>query len=325
MAFILDELEKIEAGQLGAVYLLYGDDLYLEEEVIGSLSTGFIQKSSAAAEKKVFYGSEDTGDEFLQSLVNIGMFASRQIIIFKEITNLSNRYHKSLLSYLDAPDPNTLLILTAAGGQKSTLLNKLKKHTAIKTLSIWSPYPRQFPVLIQRKIKKEGYQISPEALEILSISTNDSLSHAFAEIEKILIYIGDKPEITLENVRAVVGSEKNYQMADFNQAVAERDLYQAIHICLALIETGIDTPYFISSLYRLFANVWAYQQIHAGTQSDYYPIKKTRELYESAYRNYADRNYKSVFEKLLEVDLKAKSTSISTQDLMIPLIFELLK
>jgi len=41
VAFILDELEKIEKGSLAPVYLLYGDDLYLEEEAINTLSATF--------------------------------------------------------------------------------------------------------------------------------------------------------------------------------------------------------------------------------------------------------------------------------------------
>ena len=325
MAIILDDLKKIETGELGASYLLYGNDLYLEEEVISSLSEIFIQKASTPTDKNVFYGLEESGDAFIQSLINVGMFASRQVIIFKEITKLPARYHKSLLNYLNNPVPGILLIMTAAGGQKSTHFNKIKKHPAVTTLSIWSPSSYQFPALIQRKLEKEGYTITPDALDCLAESTNDSLSHAFAEVEKILVYMGNRPEVTIEDVRAVVGGEKNYQMSDFNQAVADRDLYQAIHICLALIDTNNDTPYFVSSLYRLFVNVWAYQQIHADTNPSYYPMKKRQDLYKKAYNNYTDQDFSKVFDKLLEVDLKAKTTSINAKDLMIPLILELLK
>lgn len=325
MPFILDELEKIEKGQLASVYLLYGDDLYLEEEAIGTLIEVFSKYSNAAIEKKSFYGAENSADSFIQSLLNIGMFASQQIIIYKDITKLSTGYRKPLLRYIDHPEQNILLILSSTGGQKGKFFNSIKKHPSVKTVSIWTPRPNQFPALIQRKFKKEGYQIDPEALNMLAVSTNDSLSHAFSEIEKIIIYAGDTHEITPDNIRAVVGGEKNYQMSDFIHAVAERDLYQAIHICLALIETGVKSPYFVSSLYALFVNVWAYKQIHQGVRDTYYPLQKMREQYGNASKKYTGSNFGKLFNRLLDVDRKAKSTSLSTEDLMIPLIYQVIK
>ena len=325
MPFILDELEKIDKGQLASVYLLYGDDLYLEEEAIGTLIEVFSKISGSAIEKKTFYGTENSADSFIRSLANIDIFASQQIIIYKNITKLSTGYRKQLLRYIDHPEQNILLILSAAGGQKGKFFTSIKKHPSVETVSIWTPRPNQFPALIQRKFKKEGYQIDPEALDMLAVSTNDSLSHTFSEIEKIIVYAGDRKNISSDDVRAVVGGEKNYQMSDFIHAVAERDLYQAIHICLALIETGVKSPYFVSSLYSLFVNVWAYKQIHQGVNDTYYPLQKMREQYGNAYKKYTGSNFGNLFNRLLDVDRKAKSTGLSTEDLMIPLIYQVIK
>jgi len=324
MAFILDELEKIEKGALAPVYLLYGNDLYLEEEAINTLSAAFNRDSKGSVEKQLFYGTEKNDDPFIQSLVNIGMFSSQKIVIYKDLPKLSSTYRKSLLKYLDRPEPSTLLILTSGEGQKSSLFTNVKKHLSVKTLSIWSPSENQFPALIQRKIKKNGLSITPDALDTLVLSTNDSLSHAFAEVEKISVFVSDKKEIDVDDVRTVIGGDKSFQMSDFLTAVEQRNLYEAIHICLALIETGVDTPYFISSLYSFFVNVWAFMQINTKSLS-YFPAEKRRLQYERAYKKYREHNFKALFALLLETDIKAKSTSIKNENLMIPLIYQLLK
>jgi DNA polymerase III delta subunit len=289
------------------------------------LSDVFVQRSDTAIEKNIFYGTEEAGDLFAQSLVNLGMFTNRQIILYKEINRLPAEYHQSLLNYLENTDSNILLILTAGSGPKSSFFNKLRKHTKITNLSTWTPDSHYFPALIQHKLQKGGFEISPDALTCLTEATDDSLSHAFAEVEKILVYMDNRSEVTVADVRAIVGGEKDYQMSDFNQAVANRDLYQAIHICLALIETNNDTPYFITALYRLFVNGWAYRQIHANSKPSYFPAKKKRELYKNVHSHYSDRDYSKIFAKLLAVDLQAKSTGIDAKDLLIPLIFELVK
>ncbi|MBN2600586.1 MAG: DNA polymerase III subunit delta [Candidatus Marinimicrobia bacterium] len=324
MAFILDELEKIEKGSLAPVYLLYGDDLYLEEEAINTLLAAFSRNITGTVEKQTFYGAEKNDDAFLQSLVNIGMFSSQKLVIYKDLPKLLSSYRKSLLKYLDHPEPSTLLILTSGEGQKSSLFSSVKKHVSVKTLSIWSPPENQFPALIQRKLKKNGLTITPDALEALVLSTNDSLSHAFAEVEKLTVFVSDKKEISIDDVRTVIGGEKSFQMSDFLTAVEKRNLHQAIHICLALIETGIDTPYFISSLYGFFVNVWAFIQINNKPLS-YYPAEMRRQQYARAYNNYREHDFKTLFALLLEADIKAKSMSIQNENLMIPLIYQLLK
>lgn len=325
MAFILDELERIEKETLSPVYLLYGDDLYLEEEAINTLSAAFGRDTGGTVEKQTFYGAENSDNAFFQSLVNIGMFSSRQIVIYKGLPKLSSAYRKPLLKYLDRPEPTTLLIFTAGGGNKSSVFNSVKKHISVKTLSTWSPSDNQFPALIQRRLTTNGLSIAPDALEALALSTNDSLSHALAEVEKISVFVIEKKEITIDDVRTVIGGEKSFQMSDFLIAIENRNLYEAMHICLALIETGIDSPYFISSLYGFFVNVWAFKQIHEGKKLSYYPAELRRQQYERTYNNYIGHDFKALFKVLMEADVKAKSTAIKSDILMIPLIYQLLK
>ena len=301
MAFILDELEKIEQGNLTPVYMLYGDDLYLEEEAINTLSRTF-ENDAGPVEKKTFYGADKTEDALIQNLVNIGMFSSRQIIIYKDISKLPSSHRKTLSTYLDRPEASTLLILTAGAGQKSALFKKLKGHSSVTTLSIWSPSEHQFPALIQRQLKKKGFSITPEALESLSLATNDSLSHAFAEVEKISVFAAGRNKITIDDVRNVIGGDKSYQISDFINAIEQRNLTEAVHICMALIDTGIESPYIISSLYNFFVNVWAFRAIHQGQKHSYYPAELRRQQFERAYKRYANHDFRALFNTLLEAD-----------------------
>lgn len=325
MAFILNELKKIEKRKLAPAYLLYGDDLYLEEEAIRTLCRVFTDNQQTPADKKIFYAADNSDDAFYQSLVNIGMFSARQIVIYKDISRLSSEYRKPLLQYLDHPEADTLLILTVGGGQSSTFFKNVKKHPAVTTLSIWSPEEKQYPELIQHALQIRGYTITPAALETLVLSTNDSLSHAFAELEKIFTYVEPKKEIDIEAVRTVIGGAKSYQISDFIRAVEERNLYKAWHICLALIETGIQPGYFIFTLYNFFVNVWAFRQIHRDTEPSYYPAKKRRAQYERAYQNYRDCDFGTLFARLQEADLQTKTVSIKNENLLIPLIYQLIK
>jgi len=324
MAFILDELEKIDGQSLNRVYLLYGNDLYLEEEAIQTLSAAF-ENAYGSAAKIQFYGAERREEEFIQSLVNINMFSTRQIVIYKDLSKLPPTHRKSLVAYLDHPEPTTLLILTTKSGSGTSLFKKLKESNAVTTLSTWSPSPNQFPLLIQQKLQRKGFSITPDALNTLALATNDTLGHALAEMEKIMVYLGDRREITIDDVRLVSGGEKSYQISDLLNAMEQRNLYNSIHICTALIESGNSASYLISSLYNFFVNVWAFKQIHHGKKLRYYPAELQRQQYERAYANYANHDFAALFKALQEADLKTKSTQIKAENLIIPLIYQLQK
>jgi DNA polymerase-3 subunit delta len=248
MANILAELEKLESNRLAPIYLLYGNDLYLEQEAIGTLSTLFAKAANLEVEKKIFQADENQDEAFVQSLYNLGMFATHQIVIYKNIHQLSTTARKQFLQYCENPADTTMLILTAGSGSKSQFLDTIKNHKSIEKLSVWTPRASEFPAIIVKQLAKNGYQIESDAVAILALATNDSLSRTFSEIEKLMIYAGARTLITTDDVRNVGGGAKTYQMADFIQAMAEKNFRQAIQICLNLIETGADTPFFISSL-----------------------------------------------------------------------------
>lgn len=326
MAFILDELKKIEKGELAPAYLLYGDDLYLEEEAIDTLSRTFTRLAkSIPTEKKIYYAADNNDDTFMQNLINIGLFSVRQIVIYKDLPKLTKDYRKPLLQYLDHPQADTLLILTAGGGQSATIFNNVKKHPAVRQLSTWSPEAEKYPEIIQHALQNRGFTITNEALDALALATDDSLSHAFAEIEKICIYVEPSREITVDAVRTVISGTKDYQITDFLNAIEQRNLYESLHICLALIESGVQPTYFIFTLYNFFVNVWAFPQIHRDTHPSYFPARKRRSQYERAYQNYRDCDFGALFARLQEADLQVKSVSIKTENLLIPLIYQLLK
>jgi DNA polymerase-3 subunit delta len=325
MATVLDELEKLEANRLAPIYLLYGNDLYLEQEALGTLSTLFAKAANSEVEKRIFQAEENQDEAFVQSLYNLGMFATHQIVIYKNIHQLSTISRKQFLQYCARPAETTMLILTAGSGSKSKFFDTIKSSESVKTLSIWTPKADEFPAIIVKQFTKHGYQIEPDAVEILALSTNDSLAHTFSEIEKIMIYVGERNLITATDVRSVGGGEKTYQMADFIQAIAEKNLPLSIQICLNLIETGAEAPFFISSLYNLFVNVWAYPQIYKNAPKSASQSKKYRDNYRHGYQNYQHHDFASLFCDLLDTDLKTKSTGLGAKDLMIPLICNILK
>ncbi len=315
------EQEKALAGQIKPAYFLYGNDLYLSEESIRMLSEAF-QKTAGKVERSRYYGGENNDDSFINSLVNVGMFAPRQIVIYKEITQLHPSHRKALLHYIENPDPNTLLIMTAIGQSRSRIIDDLKKKATL--ISVWTPPVKSFAAIITQYLQNRSFQISTEALDLLVYSTSDGLAHTFSELEKVTVYVGDRKTIEAEDIRAVVGGAKSYQISDFIDAVIQHDIFEALKICLALIQTGVNAPYFVLSLFHFFQNVWAYPKVHQPSTPVRPLDKREKARFREGYEHYRDSDFKFIFERLTDVDLKSKSVNLSTEELMIPVIYEIM-
>jgi DNA polymerase-3 subunit delta len=320
MPTFFDELERIKKGNVKSVYLLDGNDLFLEEQAIKSLLESF-DKIGYNAERKRFYSGENADESFITNLTNIGLFSIRQCIVYKNVRDLLPSFKKQLLNYVKKPDQNTLLILTN-DGKKSGIVSDLRKFAYV--ILTWTPSYNQFPLIVKNYLSSNGYEISPDALDLLISSTNDSLSHTFSELEKVFILIGENKKISVNEVRTVVSGDKDYAMSDFTHAVCYCNKYKAIDICMKLTNKGVSAPFFISTLYRIFLNIWAYEKVHKNVNSKRSWEERLSKEYKAGYDNYKNLDFGSVFYKLSKADLMSKSTGLKTEEIVLPLLLEIL-
>jgi len=314
----LNEIAEIESGSLSPVYLLYGGDLYLEDEAIKAIYQSYGQHGSGCPEKQVFYGEIDNSRDFIDGLFSMGFFASRKTVVYKNIGKLDQNLRPRLLNFVGSPDPNILLIMTA-GSDKSQLVDKLKDSKKVKTISTWTPKPDLFGDFVRRHLDRVNCTIKPDALNLLIDLTDDSLSHTIAELEKLLIYIGDRKTIAEADVRLLVGGDKEYNMQNFIEAVARRNLNESVKIGLVLIRTSHSISYCINQLYDLFSGIWDYDG-HGQKEKNW----KKSSSYKAGHAQYRGADFEAIFTRLREVDLQSKSLNLSDEELLIPLLYDII-
>ena len=322
MASFFSELNKIEKVDLKPVYILVGDDFFLRQKVLKAL-----YKSFDCEEKEIFYGKaqksqkDEIDRNFLEELYSVGLFSSTKIVVYKDIDKLKKKYHKRILKYFSSIDQNILLILTTE--KKNALVKKLiKKAHQIK---VYTPFPKYYPEFVSKFVKRQGYQIKPDARKLLIAETDDSLSHTFAELEKVTVGLDKGATITVDDIKEIVGGEKQYQIYDFLDAVGNKNYYQAINICMILIKNGAEIPYLVIMLYNRFLDIWSYYQVHHPNKDKKpYFIKKQLEKLQKSYNLYKDADFGYIFTQIRKADLMGKSSSLKPEEVIIPLIIKIM-
>jgi len=308
------ELKKIEKRRIENLYLLQGNDLFMKQEFVRTLFN-----ADPNSEKKVYHGNQNEDIEFLDNLMSFGLFATKKIVVYYDIDKFTTKYKNKVLKYLEKPEKTTTLVLIAEKGNLKFVKDIAK---LAKNLKVWTPFPNQYVEFINRQIKRMGMDATGEAINLLASITNDSLIHTFAEFEKVLINTGTGRKITDEDVKKVVGGEKKYNMWDFLEAVGNKNFYKAIEICEALVQMGTATPFFIISLYSFFNDMYVCF-VEDVNQLFSYNWQKKKQISNSI-GNYRRANFEKIFHQLNETDLKGKSTGLSTQELIVPLIYEII-
>jgi len=308
--------KSIRERRLDPVYLFVGRDTYFAELMIQLLNDAYI-KQYGAVERLRFYGA-DTADAFICELFNVGMFSDRKIIICKNADRLTSAQKKQLLQYVKKPDPQRIVLMTADGDHASQFGKSFETH--IPVINAWTPSITQFRTFVTDYLTTRAVTIDQDALEILVTSTNDNLGHTFGELDKILAFIGDRTRITTTDVRQVVGGTKSYTIFDFSEAVAKRDLRTAVYIAKLLLAGGTEMPLFSYALYDLFFHIWAFEKIYPPERRVSKKESFEKDRHTTGHHNYAPHEMQAIFSKLLQADLKAKSTTLDSEAILIPLL-----
>lgn len=148
------------------------------------------------------------------------LFASLAIVVLDQVDELSEKERTLLSEYLKEPSPLSYLILGAATlKQLASFYDQCKKELVIFDLTAEKSWQREkrLKKFASSRIASEGKRISPEGLDLLFGQIPLEMGLIEQELNKILCYVGEKKEITLQDISAIScfgRSKEGWQRAD---------------------------------------------------------------------------------------------------------------
>ncbi len=205
-------IKQLAAGQFASLYLFFGEEKYLQEELIAHLEAAFLEGDNEFSSEKI--DGSDTGlDQVLEKLSEKDLFSSRRLIVLENPPYLSpprktdrddtSEETESTVSadrdrieciehYLHAGGSQTkdaILVITTPKVDRRKKIYKLidQKGVAVECnqlkgelLSGW----------IRNKAKTLGKSISQEAMDRLLMADDHNLHYLSSELEKYALLLG---------------------------------------------------------------------------------------------------------------------------------------
>jgi DNA polymerase-3 subunit delta len=294
-------ISDLKKNKFKPVYWLEGEEEYFIDQVLDFAENHILTPTEAQFNRSIFYGRDTDFSTILNACRRYPMFAEKQVIIIREAQAL--RDIDKLESYINKPLNSTLLFIGYKGKKvdgRSKLARSLKEKGVMLTTR--KMYENELPEWVTHLIKSKGFTITNKGLFLLIDHIGNDLSRINNETDKIIINLGDRKNITEDDIEKYVGISKEYNVFELQDALGKRDLYKAIRIAQYFENNPKSTPIqlILPTLYSFFSKI---QMIYTTPSNDEKELSATIGVPEWKMRDYiqaASRySHQSVEENIL--------------------------
>lgn len=262
-------INSIQRGVVQPVYLIHGEEEYLQEQVIWAFKNYFLQHDFGDFNFEQLDGEKVSLAQIVDAANTLPAFAEKRFVLIKNPTFLQAKKKDSekeeqqqnedlLLQYLQDPLTSTCLVFWLKG-----LADRRKKlvKTIEKTGQVLEIEALKGPDLnhwIKAEVETMGKRIEPKALEYLILHTHHQLRHLKNELEKISLFLGEEKEISLSIVRELLTKTGEANIFILVDALGTKRGEEALKELKHLLEMGeapVRILYMIARQYRLILAV----------------------------------------------------------------------
>jgi DNA polymerase-3 subunit delta len=239
------------------IYWLEGEENFFIDKVMDFAEHHILSESEAGFNLSVFYGKDANWADVVNACCRYPMFAERQVVLLKEAQQM--RDIEKLESYIQKPLGSTIFVISYKD-KKVDGRTKLAKYLKEKGVMLTTKkmYENQLPEWTSELIQSKGYAISQKALALLVDHIGNDLSRIDNEVNKVLVNLGSRKNITDDDIEKYVGISKEYNPFELQGALTKKDLQKAIRIIQYFEANPKAGPIqlILPTLYNLFSKTY---------------------------------------------------------------------
>jgi DNA polymerase-3 subunit delta len=329
LPYYADFEKKVAAGKIEPVYFILVSDSY------------FLNKAGELLRKKIFgsakndenyfqkYGDESDTDEIIELCRNFSsLFTTHKVVIVKKCEKLGKKISE-LKEYFEKPDRDTTLLL--AFDKEYALEKKLDKE--LKFYDFTEIPDEQYRLWIKDLVTQNGCSIEESAIDVLIDSVPRYFDLVCTEISKICNYFdlnSKEPKIiTSSIILKFIGYDAEFSPYDLMSAVIQNDHKKSLDILNNLLNVSrINEVFLLSIISGFYMDMLASgKDFDRAGKNDYYIKYKfwgeKLKFIQLHYKYIKNKDFSVAFNRIMETDIKLKTSKIEPAVLMTTLIQEL--
>ncbi|MFN3690530.1 MAG: DNA polymerase III subunit delta [Fimbriimonadales bacterium] len=277
------ELRASDWRSPATVYLIEGEELVLQREFLTQLRHALGIEPHSIDETAL--DARETPTAALGMLLQtIPMESERRLVLLRAVNRYSAAELQSLARLIEQIPPFTCIVLLPSPAEESegakaawnTLVKAVEKHGMVVKLA-----PLTGATLTRRLVEvaqESGKRLRPEDAEYLQTLTDGVAEHALAELEKVLLFVEPRNEISRLDIDMVVAPSQQAQVFKLVDSIVARDARAAMRQLRLMFqsgtraeETAMKTLALIARHYRL---LWGVRTLLQAQQ----PVKQPNRI-----------------------------------------------
>src|SRR6202453_85795 len=259
----------LESHKLRPAYVLVGDEAFFRKRCRDAILEHLVAPDSRDFGLFEFDLAETSVNEILDRARTPSLMAPFQVFFVRGVKNLFGRGSNeeklaAIEAYCEDPNPAAVLIFVAdhisipADPRRMELTDKERYERIRETLGQYCAIVELARVEESEAVRWIGeygatrdVKIDPEAARELVDALGGDMMMVSNELEKLILYVGEKKHITLGDVETMVLAAKQRSLYELTDAISAKDRVRALEMLDAILTTGEGDEAAIGHLYLL--------------------------------------------------------------------------
>ncbi|MDD6667119.1 MAG: DNA polymerase III subunit delta [Lachnospiraceae bacterium] len=307
----------LNRGTYHHLYLLYGDEPYLKRTYKHKL----VRKLVRPDDQMNFshYQGKDVDEKAIMDQADtLPFFADFRVILIEDSNFFKNK-HDAFADYIKKGIPETTIFIfvESAVDKRNSCFKAIVKSEDCQPVLFETLKERDLMTWIGNRLKKAGKKMRRQAWEDFHTRTGESMDQMDTEFEKLLSYVGDRPEITVEDVDSICAGQAEAKVFDMISAISEKNADKVMSYYQGLLESKEDPLGILALIERQFRQLLLAKEMEAehydnaaiSKTSGMYPYYVSKNL--NLARRFQVRDIKSLLRDAADLEERAKTGRVN--------------
>lgn len=219
--------EDIANGQFKNLYLIYGEEDYLKLQYKNKLIAALVNDGDNMNFSKYQDNGINTA-QIIDQAETMPFFAEHRVILI-ENSGFGKKMPEDLGNYLSTIPEFTVFIFVEPTADKRGKLYKAAK-AAGRDIEINMPNEAVLAKWVGAQLNETGKQMKKDAWSQFLNMTHESMDNMSRELEKLITYVGDRNQITIDDVNAICIAKVETKIFDMLNAISAKDMVKTMDL-----------------------------------------------------------------------------------------------
>ena len=234
----MELLQKPEGVELKSAYVVFGEEEFLKTAAVAAVRLAVLGKDGDEFGLSRFDGRAATLADVLDQLAMLPFLGGRRLVEVDNADEFVSAHREALERTVQKPHRTGVLLLVVQSWPSNTRLAKMIAASGL-AIDCKSPDDRTLPSWCRRWAKeKYGKRLATEAADLLVELSGGGLGQLDGELDKLAAYVGDRADITAEDVDQLVAAGRVETVWKIIDAAAAGDATSALGMLDSLAGAG---------------------------------------------------------------------------------------